>query len=188
MGNTLFLTGQPGVGKTTIVIQVAAQLGLRAGGFYTQELRGASGRVGFQLITLDGQQATLAHVNSRSRQRVGRYGVEVEAIERVGVAAIQRALAARQIVVIDEIGKMELLSAAFQRSVMEALGSPCAVIATVMRKPHAWVDALKARPAVTLWEVTPANRDELPGRVLAWLDQGQARGASGLSHPVHLRL
>lgn len=171
MGHTLFLTGHPGAGKTTVVKQVAQALGARAAGFYTEELRGSGGRKGFQLITLDGQETTLAHVDIRGRRRVGRYGVDVEAINRVGVAAIQRAIELHQIVVIDEIGKMELFSDAFQAIVFEALLSPCPVIATVMQNPHAWVDTLKTMPQVTMWEVTQANRDGLPARVLAWLDK-----------------
>lgn len=170
MGQALFLTGAPGVGKTTLIAHVAQAIGARAGGFYTRELRGAAGRVGFELVTLDGQTATLAHV-SLSPRRVGRYGVDVQAINRVGVAAIRRALALQQVVVIDEIGRMELFSALFREVVVQALDSPCAVIATVMQKPHAWVDALKRRPGVTVWQVTRANRNELVAQALAWLEQ-----------------
>jgi nucleoside-triphosphatase len=53
MGRTLLLTGRPGVGKTTVIKKVAEALGDRAGGFYTEEIRGAEGRRrGFQLVTL----------------------------------------------------------------------------------------------------------------------------------------
>jgi nucleoside-triphosphatase len=175
MGHTLFLTGHPGVGKTTVIKQAALALGARAGGFYTEELRGAGGRKGFRLITLDGQETTMAHVDIRGRHRVGRYGVDVEAINRVGVAAIRQALGLRQVVVIDEIGKMELFSDAFRAIVFEALMSSGPIVATVMQKPHAWVDALKTMHGVTLWQVTQANRDELPARVLAWLDKATGR-------------
>ena len=173
MGQALLLTGQPGVGKTTVIKQVVQALGTPAGGFYTEELRGPGGRQGFRLVTLDGQTAILAHVNIRGRRRVGRYGVDVEALDRVGVAAIKQALALQQIVVIDEVGKMELFSSLFQAAVLQAISSPCLVIATVMRKSHVWVNALQAMPQVTLWEVTLANRSGLPARVLAWLEKQQ---------------
>jgi len=172
MAKTLLLTGRPGVGKTTIVKKVAAALGDRAGGFYTEEIRGPGGRKGFRLVTLDGQSVVMAHVElrARGRPRVGRYGVDVERIERVGVAALRRAMQRGQVVVVDEIGRMELFCGAFKEAVLEAIGGPYTVVATVMAKPNLWVDALKHLPDVTLWEVTLSNRDGLPDRVLQWLD------------------
>ena len=94
MGRTLLLTGRPGIGKTTVIKAVAKSLGQQAGGFYTEEIRGPGGRKGFRLVTLDGQEAVMAHVNlrGRGRPRVSRYGVDVAAIERVGVAALRRAM------------------------------------------------------------------------------------------------
>lgn len=171
MGWTLLLTGRPGIGKTTIIKAVAEALGERAGGFYTEEMRGPGGRKGFRLATLDGQEAVMAHVSLRGpgRPQVGRYGVDVAAIERVGVAALRRAMQRGQIVVIDEIGKMELYCGPFKGAVLEAIGRPCMVLATVMAKPNPWVDALKALPQVTVWEVTAGNRAGMPKRVVEWL-------------------
>jgi len=169
MGRTLLLTGHPGVGKTTIVKQVVAALGQRAGGFYTEEIRGPGGRKGFRLVTLDGHEAVMAHVDIRSRHRVGRYGVDVATLDSVGVAAIRRAVESRDVVVVDEIGKMELFSGEFQGAVIKAVSSRKIVLATVMQKEHAWARALKAMPQVTVWEITQANRDEMPGRVIQWI-------------------
>jgi nucleoside-triphosphatase len=171
MGRTLLLTGRPGVGKTTVVKAVAEALGERAGGFFTEEIRGPAGRQGFRLVTLDGQEATMAHVNLRrkGRPQVGRYGVDVAVIEQVGVAALRRALLASRIVVIDEIGKMELFCAPFRDAVQAAVKGPGTVLATVMAKPNPWVDALRALPQVAVWEVTAGNRDEMAKEIIAWL-------------------
>jgi len=173
MGHTLLLTGRPGIGKTTVIKAVAEALGERADGFYTEEIRGPGGRKGFRLVTLDGQEAMMAHVNLRGqgRPRVGRYGVDVRAIERVGVAALQRAMREGRIVVLDEIGKMELFCGPFKEAVLRAVGGPYAVVATAMAKPNPWVDALKTMPNVTIWEVTVKNRDRLAERVVRWLER-----------------
>lgn len=170
MGRTLLLTGRPGIGKTTVIKKVAEMLGERGGGFYTEEILGPGGRKGFRLITLDGQEAVMAHVELRGqgRPRVGRYGVDVAAIERVGVKALYRAMERGQIVFIDEIGKMELFCGAFKNAVLQAIGGPATVLATVMAKPNPWVDALKALPQVELWEVTTENRDRLAYEIIAW--------------------
>jgi nucleoside-triphosphatase len=171
MGRALLLTGRPGVGKTTVIQAVAEALGDRAGGFYTEEIRGTGRRTGFRLVTLDGQEAVMSHVDLKGmgRPRVGRYGVDVGAIERVGVAALRQAMQERRIVVVDEIGKMELFCGPFKDAVLQAVGGPYTVIATAMAKPNPWVDALKAMPQVETWEVTPQNRDKLAKKVLRWL-------------------
>ncbi len=171
MGPTLLLTGRPGIGKTTIIKAVVQALGDRAGGFYTEEIRGPGGRKGFRLITLDGEETILAHVRLKGggRPRVGRYGVDVAALDRVGVAAIERALADREVIIVDEIGKMELFSGNFKEAVMRAVLSPRPLVATIMAKKNAWADALKMMPGITLWEVTRENRDALPDQVLSWL-------------------
>ena len=171
MGRTFLLTGRPGVGKTTIIRTVAARLDRRAGGFYTQEIRVQGRRTGFRLVTLDGTTGTLAGVNVSSPCRVGRYGVHLRDLEQVGVQAIWRAVnePAVTVVVIDEIGKMELFSPAFREAVLAALDSSKAVVATIMAGPHPWADAVKARPDVVLAEATLANRVALPEQILAWL-------------------
>jgi len=157
-----------------------------AGGFYTEEIRERGQRVGFRLVTLAGETVTLAHTPSPAvrslpkrseglplpgggRHRVGRYAVDVAALDRVGVAAIRRAVAAGHVVVIDEIGKMELFSAAFRAAVLEAVASDSPVLGTVMLQPHPWADALKARPGVHVLTVTRENRDALVEDVLARL-------------------
>jgi len=171
MGRTLLLTGRPGIGKTTIIKAVTRSLGERAGGFYTEEIRGPGGRKGFRLVTLDGRETVMAHVNLRGqgRPRVGRYGVDVRAVEQVGVAAIRRAMQKDQIVVVDEIGKMELFCGPFKEAVLQAVGGPYTVVATVMVKSNPWVAGLKVMPNVTLWETTAENRDEMPARLCHWL-------------------
>ncbi len=157
----LLLTGRPGVGKTTLVRRVVQRLGRPAGGFYTRELRQHGRRIGFEIETLAGETAILAHVDIRSRYRVGRYGVDVEALERVGVPAVRNALQQGWLVVIDEIGKMELYSEAFKAAVLEALDSPIPVLATITQSRHPWAERIKRRADVAIIEVTRENRDAL---------------------------
>lgn len=173
MGRALLLAGRPGIGKTTVIQKVVEILGERAGGFYTEEIRGPHGRAGFRLVTLDGQSAVMAHVKFRrtGMPRVSRYGVDVGAIDGIGVAAIHGAMQARQVIVVDEIGKMELYCQDFKDVVMRAIAGPHVVVATVMSRSHAWVDVLKARPQVTVWQVTVLNRDSLARQVVQWVEQ-----------------
>jgi nucleoside-triphosphatase len=159
MGRTILLTGRPRVGKTTLIKEVVKRLPGRAGGFYTEEIKERGQRQGFKIVTLDGQQGLLAHVNVRSRYRVSKYGVDVASLERVGVTAIQHAIVASDCVVIDEIGKMELFSAAFKEAVLAAVESDKLVLGTIMLRSHPWADAIKAHSQVNLIKITEANRD-----------------------------
>lgn len=162
----VLLTGRPGCGKTTAVRKIIEQLRVEAGGFYTEEVRQAGVRVGFRLLTLSGDERILARVGGGPGPRVGRYTVDVKAVDELGVMSIERAIDARKLVVIDEIGPMELLSARFRESVVRALESESPVLGTIMWKPSAFTNRLKDRRGVTLVEVTPSSREAVVRQVV----------------------
>jgi nucleoside-triphosphatase len=170
MGRTVLLTGQPGVGKTSLIKRLFAAVPGLWGGFYTQELRGTGGRLGFEIITLDGQRATLARAYRRGLPRVGKYGVYVENVDAVAVPAVERAVAEADYVAIDEIGKMELLSDAFRTAVLHAVQSPKTVVGTILWRPHPWTDALRRTPGVSVMTVTLANRETLLDSIIQLLE------------------
>lgn len=169
MTTKILLTGRPGVGKTTMIKRIASHLGDAAGGFYTEEARDQSGkRIGFRIITLDGERSWLARLGTAREGKVclGRYAVDVAELERLGVAAVRKALEKCQVVVIDEIGPMELFSHAFKQVVLEALSSPMFMLATIMARPHPFADHIKKAEGVKLVEVTRQNREVLVERVI----------------------
>jgi nucleoside-triphosphatase len=166
----ILVTGRPGTGKSTLLRAVLDALQPPANGFFSPEVRDDSGRrTGFDIVTLDGQTAPLARVGAKGTHYLGRYGVDIAALDSVGVPAIERAIEAGQLVVIDEIGKMELLSAAFQRAVIEVFRRHRPLLATIMLAAHPFADELKAQPDTTLFELTEGNRDDVRGLVEAHL-------------------
>ena len=169
MQQVYLLTGRPGTGKTSLIKQAVAELRGRAGGFYTEEIRSQGTRLGFRLVTLDGQEAVLAHIDFDSRYRVGKYGVDIESLERVGVSALQQAAEQCGLVVVDEIGKMELFSASFREAVLQIIGSGKTVLGTIMFNPNPWADAIKRQPRVSLVEVTRANYRQVLDDLRHWL-------------------
>jgi nucleoside-triphosphatase len=167
--HVLLLTGVPGVGKTTVIRKAAEHLkGKRLGGFYTEEIREKGERRGFHLAGFAGEEGTIAHVAFRRDRSVGKYGVDVGAIDALSESALSLDRGA-QVFLVDEIGKMECISARFVSAMRALLDSGKPVVATISRKGGRFIEAVKARPDVLEWEVTRGNRDALPERIVEWL-------------------
>jgi len=165
----LLLTGLPGVGKTTVIRAVADRLPkLTLRGFYTSEIREGGIRKGFQLLSFEGEEYLLAHVDMDSSQRVSKYGVDVAMLEGQS-GQLLNADPPADLYLVDEIGKMECMSAGFisaMRGIMDA-GLP--LVATVAMRGGGFIAEAKGRPDVDVWEVTRDNRDVLPEQVIEWL-------------------
>jgi nucleoside-triphosphatase len=165
----LLLTGPPGCGKTTVLRRVAEGLaGGRIRGFLTEEIRAKRERQGFRLETFDGQSAVLAHVSNRAGPRVGKYGVNVPALERIVDGALDPGAGA-DIYLVDEIGRMECLSGKFIAAMTRLLDSGKPVVATVALRGTGFIEDVRRRPDVEVWPVTPGNREELPEKILSRL-------------------
>ncbi len=169
MKQAYLLSGAPGVGKTTIIRQALAKVEGTTGGFYTQEIRSQGVRQGFEIVTLNGDKAILAHVDFHSPHRISKYGVDITNLDRVGVPAVRQAIQECDIVVIDEIGKMELFSLAFREAVLEALASGKKLLGTIMLPPHPWADNIKRHPGVQVLPVTRTNHHQVLEEVVGWL-------------------
>jgi nucleoside-triphosphatase len=161
----LFITGLPGMGKTTLIRKVLERLPsvVSASGFYTAEIRESGERVGFAVNTLDGRCGLLAHVRIGGRARVGRYGVDVAGFEVLVLPLLATGQA--PLYVVDEIGKMECFSRAFCDKVRALLDSRAPVFGTIALKGGGFIAEVKARNDVALFEVTVMNRDILPDEI-----------------------
>lgn len=185
----VFLTGFPGVGKTTTMLAAIDELGKAADaltpcGFYTAEIRDGEGkRCGFDVVTFpsgpDARRAPLARlvagdgVSPRPRHRVGRYAVDVASLEALACPALRGDVAEgqkktrRRFVAVDEIGKMECLSSEFERAAWEALESPETVVLgsipvrASQKQKQSLARSVAARPDVAVVRVTETNRDAL---------------------------
>jgi len=172
MKRALLLTGKPGTGKTALIKEALSGTKVKRGGFYTEEIRTGGIRQGFRIVTLDGQEAILAHVGISSPYQVSKYRVDTDSLNRVGVSALRQALKESDLIVIDEIGKMELLSSQFREAVTQAINSGKKVLGTIMLNPHPFADEIKRHPEVETLLVTRDNRTEVMRKVLNWLMEG----------------
>lgn len=158
----LLLTGSPGIGKTTVILNILKALpGIQCAGFYTEERRERGQRRGFKIRTLDGKEGILASTSGRG-PKVGRYKVHLAEFEELVLPRIDVDITQADLYVIDEIGRMELESTKFRTSVIQLLARPSNLLATVAKKGKGFLDQVKERTDIELIEVTKENRDRLP--------------------------
>ena len=165
----LLLTGRPGAGKTTAIKEAVKGLDIRIGGFYTEEIRHGASRTGFRLAAFDGRAAVLAHADFPSTPRVGRYGVRLDALRDIAVPSFCEAIESADLIVVDEIGKMELLCQEFVDALGLASRSTKPLLGTILSAPHPVADGLKASPFVRIQVIRPETRHVVLSELREWL-------------------
>ena len=156
--NNILVTGPPRSGKSTLIEKVVQSISGPATGFFTQELREKGQRVGFSITTLQGKTGVLAHQGIRSAFRVGKYRVNLEDLDQIAVPSMLPSTP-DQIVVVDEIGKMECFSRLFKETLLEVLSSDNLVIGSVAMKGDRFIQSIKKRDDVSLVSITEKTRD-----------------------------
>ncbi|MBA7648875.1 Nucleoside-triphosphatase THEP1 [subsurface metagenome] len=161
----ILITGPPRCGKTTLIRKVVGRIERPATGFYTLEIREKGRRVGFSINTLDGREGILAHEDIKSQLRVGKYGVNLKDIDSLAVPAMIPARKG-EIVVIDEIGKMECFSWLFKETLIRVLGSSNRMIGSIAEKGDHFIQRIKQRDDVMVIMITTQNRVGLVDQLL----------------------
>jgi nucleoside-triphosphatase len=162
----LLLTGVPGVGKTTVLLKTVEALkarGYSVGGMISREVRSCGVRVGFEILDLgSGRRGWLAHINQKIGPQVGKYRVNIEDLNSVGVEAILKAIEDHDVVAIDEIGPMELFSEKFREAVKKAIECGKLVVGVVHWKARdKLIEEVKKREDTEIITVTYENRNKL---------------------------
>ena len=165
MGGIWLLTGSPGVGKSTIVSRVVLRLksaGVIVGGCSTAEKRVQGNRVGFEVLNLtDGSRGELASISANLGPRIGRYRVNLADLSAVGAAGLANAAASSEVIVIDEVGPMELVSPEFRKGVRACIDSGKPILAVVHEKLEDDLLAELREKAKEMITVTVENRDQV---------------------------
>lgn len=168
------ITGVPHVGKTQALLKIIRLLeedDIVVGGMITESIIKGGDRVGFYVMDwMTKEKAVMAHKDIDSKIRVSSYGVDIEALESVGVKAIEKATDEADVIVIDEVGKMEVESKRFVSAVNRALETTKPIILTLHKKSrNPLLQDIRRRNDVRLLEVTQINRDFLPFKVVRLL-------------------
>jgi nucleoside-triphosphatase len=158
----ILLTGSPGCGKTTVVMQTIENLGCKKGaGFYTQEIREENSRKGFRWQRLDGTEGILAHIDIKSPFKVGKYCVDIAGFEKSVVPILDADRTNAELFIIDEIGKMECFSEKFVAAIRRLFASDKSVLATVAQKGAGLISEIKSYPGTKLFNLTHQNRAKI---------------------------
>ncbi|MCK4366406.1 MAG: NTPase [Thermoplasmata archaeon] len=168
------ITGLPGAGKTYALLKVIEMLeadDLTVGGMITESIIEDDTRVGFYVMDwVTGVRKVFAHKDIDSRTHIGQYGVDIEALEEVGVQAIRNATMDSGVVIIDEVGKMEVESEAFVNAVKDALDADKPLILTLHKKSrNPLLQDIRRRDDVRILEVTAVNKNLLPYKIVKLL-------------------
>lgn len=176
MRHIFFITGPPGIGKTTILLKAAEALekkGYKLGGMLTREAREKGTRVGFEIIDYETKKyGWLAHVQQPNGPQVGKYRVNLADLESIGASAIRNAVARAEIIVIDEVGPMELHSTVFREAVTEALVSGKPVLGVVHeRTQDKLINAIRKNDDAEIIQATRVNREQIHNHLIEKVNQ-----------------
>jgi nucleoside-triphosphatase len=168
------ITGLPGSGKTQTllrIIQLLEQEGVRVGGMITEPIVERQHRAGFRITNwATKENEVFAHEGMKSRVRSGRYGVNLSALEGLGIKAIREARDNADVIVIDEVGKMEVESEAFTQSVVDTLDTNKSIVMTLHKKSrNPLLQDIRRRDELRLLEVTPVNKNLLAFKIVKLL-------------------
>ena len=164
-GNIL-VTGPPRSGKSTLIEKAVSQIQAPMTGFFTREIRERGKRMGFSIDTLDGKTGVLAYRGIKSRFRVGAYGVNLQDLDQIAVPSMLPTKPG-EIIIIDEIGKMECFSPLFKKTLMEVLDSENQVIGSIAIKGDNFIQNIKKRDDVLLISISESTRDSALELLLA---------------------
>jgi len=167
----IYVTGRPGIGKSTVILKVINKLkeaNIKIGGILCPEVRGShGGRIGFKIVDiLTGKSGWLAHKHLfKEGPRIGRYVVNVHDALNIGVTALKNALDNADVIVIDEVGPMELSVPELRSEILNVLSKGVNVLAVVhykLRDPT----ILETLKSYKRYEVTIYNRNMLPNIIV----------------------
>ena len=158
------------MGKSTLFSKVILNLrsrGIVVGGCVTSEKRVSGQRVGFRIRDLlTDDEGELASAANRLGPRVGRYRVNLNDLSAVGGRALERAAREADLIVIDEIGPMELTSPDFRRSLRVCITSGKPILAVVHERMNdPLIEELKSISVEATIVLSLENRDTLVAEI-----------------------
>jgi nucleoside-triphosphatase len=167
----LFVTGDPGIGKSSVLLKVIQSLkaeGYSVGGMLSREVRSEGKRVGFEVLDVNNhRRGWLARIDQDFGPRLGRYYVNLKDLENVGAKAITNAVEELDVVLVDEVGPMELYSESFRKSIDLILKCRKLVVGSIHWKmKNDLLREIRLRKDCEIFRVTVENRRSIHRKII----------------------
>lgn len=169
-----------GCGKTTIIKKLLNEIqttkDISVAGFFTEEVRENKERIGFDVETSFGERTSLARVTSTCKfsasklPKMGKYSVFIQEFSNLVVPVMKRAEDTQSLLIIDEVGKMELLSKEFVYEIEKlkiAFNNPknirklIVTVPLVSKSPIPLIESIRSLPSSKIFHLTQSNRDSI---------------------------
>jgi nucleoside-triphosphatase len=159
--NNIVITGQVGVGKTTMVKHLLQQLSNDWAGYFTERILDGKTTIAHQMVTSDGREEIFAHRDWTHLPQIGPMGVRLEVFENLGVSILRQARQTSKLIVMDELGFMEEKARHFIQEVITCFDCPVPVVAVIKERAANHWDILMSRQDYWILTVTHQDRNYL---------------------------
>ncbi|MFW9876185.1 MAG: nucleoside-triphosphatase [Candidatus Thorarchaeota archaeon] len=163
MNRKILITGPPRCGKSTLITQLIQYYHNKKYiiyGFLTPEIRERGNRIGFNILDIySEEQSQLARIrNFKTKYRVGKYNIFIEDFDKYLKTSLNLEGKTFNMIIIDEIGKMELFSKFFQNFIKTIFSSRKTIIATIgLKLQHPLKNYLINLPSIHLLNLNRQN-------------------------------
>lgn len=156
----LLITGLPKSGKSTLLESLVSRYNGMAQGFITREIKNGDKRTGFEIVTSNGEHVLLAQTEVETDFPVGRFFAMPNNISKA-IKSISD-FGSADLLYIDEIGQMQLLSAEFKTLLSSYLNSDRTFLASVSRVYESdEIEFLISHKDSLLFSLTESNRGKV---------------------------
>lgn len=158
--NNIFLTGDKQIGKSTIINRFLAEYNGKVCGFKTL-LENEPYRK-FYIESINPQITTAEKVYISKKTEEGFLKGNIEGFDSFGVEILNDCLCSSpDLIVLDELGLFESEAIHFQELVHSCLDAKTPVLGVLKAKSSPFLDSIRYRNDVTIYNVTLENREEL---------------------------
>lgn len=156
--NNLFLTGQIGIGKSTLLKKIIEKINLSIGGYITEKTIKDSIKIFTVRSLYNGiEKHTIAKIYTKDASKK----VFVNSFNSIAASVLHMSLKYRDLIVLDELGFMENDINSFTSKVYELLDSNKVVFGVLKDHDCEFLNNIRKREDTLIIKITKENRDKI---------------------------